>query len=80
MTLSGVLRWVLKGARSPSGQQIRLEAIRLGGRWVTSRQAIQRFAEALTPTFAEMPPQSRKPTAQQLASERAGRELALRGV
>ena len=53
MTLSGILRWILKGARSPGGQVVRLDAVRLGGRWVTSKQAIQRFAEALTPTFSD---------------------------
>jgi hypothetical protein len=49
--LSTVLRWVLRGAKSPAGDSVRLEAVRLGGRWVTSRQAIQRFAEALTPAL-----------------------------
>src|SRR5207253_5918892 len=42
-------RWVIHGATGPSGTRIRLEAIRLGGRWMTSREALQRFAERLTP-------------------------------
>ncbi len=46
-TLSCILRWVLKGLKGPEGRFVRLEAMRLGCRWITSREAIQRFAEAL---------------------------------
>jgi hypothetical protein len=42
-TLSTVLRWIQHGVGG-----VRLEAVRLGGKWVTSLQAMQRFAEALT--------------------------------
>jgi hypothetical protein len=48
-----VLRWILNGANGPDGQIVRLEAVRLGGRWLTSREAIQRFAEALTPPTSD---------------------------
>src|SRR5438128_2214980 len=41
--ISTVFRWISRGV---SG--VRLEALRLGGRWVTSREAVQRFAERLT--------------------------------
>jgi len=47
--LSTLLRWILRGARNPAGQVVRLAAVRLGNRWMTSREALQRFAEALTP-------------------------------
>jgi Protein of unknown function (DUF1580) len=46
ITLSGVLRWVMKGVKLPTGEIVRLEAVRLGTQWQTSREAIQRFAEA----------------------------------
>jgi hypothetical protein len=49
VTLSCILRWILEGTLGPDGTKVRLEAIRLGGRWVTSEQALQRFAEQLTP-------------------------------
>lgn len=39
-----VSRWVTNGSRG-----IKLEAIRVGGRWRTSVEALQRFAEAQTP-------------------------------
>src|SRR2546430_8408286 len=47
--LSTLLRWITAGAKGPTGEVVRLEAVRLGGRWMTSREALQRFAERLTP-------------------------------
>ena len=40
---STVFRWVRDGVRG-----IRLEAIRIGGRWLTTREAVARFSAALT--------------------------------
>ena len=82
VTLSCVLRWVLRGARSPSGELVRLEAVRLGGRWLTSREALQRFSEALTPdlTGGQTAPTPRSRGRRQRASERAGRELERLGL
>jgi hypothetical protein len=80
-TLGCVLRWVLKGAKSPSGELVRLEAIRLGGRWLTSREALQRFAERLTPSLdGEPPPAPRTGNQRRRASEAAARELERMGV
>jgi hypothetical protein len=53
--LSTLLRWVLTGAKAPDGQLVKLEAVRLGGRWMTSRGALQRFAERLTPRLDSDP-------------------------
>jgi hypothetical protein len=82
VTLSCVLRWVLRGARSPSGELVRLEAVRLGGRWVTSREALQRFTEQLTPNLdaGRATPTPRTPGHRQRASERAGRQLERLGI
>jgi len=55
VTFPTVLRWVQQGAPSPAGRKIHLEAVRLGGRWMTSQAAIQRFAERLTPRPEEVP-------------------------
>jgi hypothetical protein len=41
--ISTVYRWISRGIGG-----IRLDAIRLGGRLLTSREALQRFAEQLT--------------------------------
>jgi len=80
-TLGCDLRWVLKGAKSPSGELVRLEAIRLGGRWLTSREALQRFAERLTPSLDGEPPAApRTANQRRQASERAARELEGMGI
>jgi hypothetical protein len=79
--LSTVLRWILAGARGPSGERVRLEAVRLGDRWLTSREALQRFSERLTPCLdSPASPPPRTPTQRRRASERAARELEKEGV
>src|SRR5262245_35860784 len=72
-------RWILAGAAAPDGRRVRLEAVRLGGRWVTSEEALARFAQALT---AGVDPASagRPPSAGLREAERAGRELEGRGL
>jgi hypothetical protein len=45
---STLFRHIVKGVRAGNGQVIRLEAVRVGGRWLTSLEAIARFAEKLT--------------------------------
>ena len=79
--ISTLLRWILTGAKAPGGQTVRLEALRLGGRWVTSREALQRFAEALTPRLDSEPaPAPRSPAKRRRESDQAARELAKRGI
>ena len=79
--LSTLLRWIISGVRNPSGQIIRLDGIRIGGRWMTSREAIQRFANALTPNLDVTPPLTpRTPTQRQKAADRAARELEGIGI
>jgi hypothetical protein len=68
--VSTILRWILKGVKG-----VRLEGVRLGGRWVTSAEALQRFSEKLTatkvPQVAEKTPQPRR--AAELAEEELDR-------
>jgi hypothetical protein len=79
--LSTLLRWILHGAKSPTGEVVRLEAVRLGGRWVTSREALQRFVERLTPSLgAESPPAPRTARHRRRASDRAAAELDSLGI
>ncbi|HVK18248.1 MAG TPA: DUF1580 domain-containing protein [Fimbriiglobus sp.] len=44
---STVLRWIHRGVRTPTGRA-RLEAVRVGGVWYTSKEAVQRFANRLS--------------------------------
>jgi hypothetical protein len=81
VTLSCVLRWVLQGVKTPDGRRIRLDALRLGGKWITSMEAIQRFAEAQTPALdrpVETTPRST--TRRRRAADRAEKELVKVGI
>ena len=79
--LSCVLRWITNGSRAPDGRRIRLEAVRIGGRWITSREALTRFAEALTPRFDDAPaPAPRSAAKRHKANERAAKELEAAGI
>jgi transposase-like protein len=44
---STVLRWLLRGLPDGRGGRVRLEAVRRGKPWITSRAAIERFLAAL---------------------------------
>ena len=77
---STVFRWVTKGMRTGDGLMVRLEAVRVGGRWLTSRGAVARFVAALTAaadpvSAATTPPTLRTPAARRRASEKAAAEL-----
>jgi Protein of unknown function (DUF1580) len=80
--ISTLLRWATKGAKAPDGTIVRLEALRVGSRWVTSREAIQRFMEALTPRIDDegSTPGVRTTTRRQRASDRAAEELDQLGL
>jgi hypothetical protein len=81
VSLGCILRWVLDGAKAPDGNRVRLEAVRLGGRWVTSREAVQRFAEALTPRLSDARMSSpRTPRRRERANARAVKELEAAGI
>jgi hypothetical protein len=45
--------WITRGCRGPAGQIVRLEGIRCGSRWVTSKEALARFFSALTPSLSQ---------------------------
>jgi hypothetical protein len=76
---STILRWVLKGGRTPDGR-VQLEAIRLGGRWLTSREALQRFADRQTPDYTQQIAAPRTSAARLRAALRAEQALIRMGV
>jgi hypothetical protein len=78
--ISTLVRWIAQGVKAPDGTLVRLEAARLGGRWVTSRTALQRFAEALTPRLDGPTSTPRTPGKRQRANEQAAAELAKNGI
>jgi hypothetical protein len=45
---STISRWINFGVKTRSGRTVRLEAVKVGQSWQTSRQAVERFLEALS--------------------------------
>jgi len=77
--LSTILRWILNGALLPSGERLRLEAVRCGGRWITSVEALERWCAKQTPDLDKPYQVSRTIGARARANERAKKELAKAG-
>ena len=79
--LSTILRWIVKGSKAPDGTTVRLEGARVGGRWLTTLQALRRFSERLTPQLGETSQLApRGPGNRRRDSERAAKELEQLGV
>jgi hypothetical protein len=76
---SCVLRWIADGIRLRDGSRLRLAAVRIGARWLTSVEALERFVRAQTPRPADAPP-PRTPVQRQRAAERAGKALEALGI
>lgn len=58
---SSVFRFVTRGTKTADGQLVKLEAIRVGVKWMTSRPAIERYLRRLAnPT--SMPAAMSKPS------------------
>jgi hypothetical protein len=43
-----IWRWIVAGTRRLDGRVVRLEATRIGSRWLTSQEALARYSQALT--------------------------------
>lgn len=71
--------YATKGAKSPSGKTVKLEAVRVGWRWLTSQSAVTRFVERLTEADPTEAP-ARTPTQRNRAAERAAKELERMGA
>jgi Protein of unknown function (DUF1580) len=81
VSFSCVLRWITQGVPGPDGQKVKLEGVRVGGRWLTSEEAIARWAERLTPCLdGESVPTPRTPTQRSRAAERAAKQLDKAGI
>lgn len=76
-----IWRWILKGCRLPNKERLRLEAVRIGSQYVTSREAISRFITAQTEArFVTDTPTPRTPTQRARASDRASKKLESMGI
>lgn len=77
---STVYRWAVKGTRTSDGRTIRLEHFRAGCRVMTTRQAVERYVQALTSTGNSDTTPIRTPAARTRASEDAVRALEKLGA
>jgi hypothetical protein len=81
VSFSCVLRWITDGIPGPDGHRVKLEAVRVGGRWLTSEEALARWAERLTPRIdTDAAPVPRSPAHRQRAAARAGQALDRAGI
>ncbi len=80
VSLSCIFRWIADGVQTPNGDVVRLEAARMGGRWLTSVAALERFAERQTPVFADGTSTSRTPGQRERANARAAKQLEAVGI
>ncbi len=55
VSFSCVLRWIKKGIPGPDGDRVRFEAIRMGGKWLTTVEALERWSMRLTPRLDGAP-------------------------
>src|SRR5262245_45668571 len=70
VSVGSLTRWVLHGVHTPAGL-VRLEASRVGGHWITSLEALERFLTAQTAALTSPAPLPRTATKRQQESERA---------
>jgi hypothetical protein len=71
-----VIRHIKKGCIGPDGSRVHLQGFKLGGRWVTTVDAVERFIAALTIIPAAQP-QAHKPDAKHLTATAACEALGL---
>jgi hypothetical protein len=86
VTPSCLWRWAHRGVRLDNGRTVRLEVVRLAGRWLTSMEALVRFIERQTPSFEESSEQTPQPQSQPRGrkatrqAERAAKEREQLGI
>lgn len=77
---STIWRWIRRGVSIEGGSVVRLEVVRLSGRWLTSREAISRFVARQTPVGAAETPAPRTSGQRRRAAERASDALEKLGL
>lgn len=75
-----VTRWCKTGVPVAGGRRVRLEAVRVGAKLLTSAAAYARFVTAQTPAPDAADSAPRTPTQRQRASQAADAELAELGL
>ena len=71
-----IIRWITAGVKTKAGRVVRLEGVRCGSRWLTSRAAVERFMEAQTNDALAPPAAAGGGGREGVRQERVERELA----
>lgn len=79
VSASCIFRWIVDGVKV-GGKPVRLDAVRIGGRWITSVEALERFAAAQTPDFNAKPEPPTSASARRRQSEHAAKALEAAGA
>jgi len=80
ITAVAVWRWVVQGVRAHDGRIVKLETVKLAGRYLTSWAAFQRFIEAQSPQQTNvLPTPARSPGKRARAARKATAELQAAG-
>lgn len=77
---STLTRWATRGVKLAGGTVLKLEAVRINGRLVSSQQALIRFLEAQQDGGPKRTVPTRTPAERKRASEAAEQELIAAGV
>src|SRR5438309_219453 len=77
--ISTLVRWITAGSRGPDGATVRLQAVRMGGRWLTTRAWLDDYARRLTPAYGDESPRASS-ASRTRSTERAARELDHIGI
>jgi hypothetical protein len=81
VTISCLIRWICDGIRTPGGGRVKLEAARLGKRYLTTKPAVKRFLAAQAAEAAPAAgPAPRPPAGRKRASDHAADELTKLGI
>jgi hypothetical protein len=81
INFSTVYRWIFVGVNSHTGPRTKLDAIRCGGRWLVSRNSLQRFIDVLSAQpDANASAPIRTPSARKRANDAAKKKLAELGI
>jgi Protein of unknown function (DUF1580) len=81
VTVSALWRWISQGVQGPDGRIIRLEALRIGGRYYSSIPALHRFILAQQDAPPSEPPApARTPTKRKRSSRGRDEVLEAAGV
>lgn len=78
INISTAHRWIHDGINAADGTRAKLGAIRIGGRYIVSRSAVNKFIAALTGETTAEP--IRTPAARNRAAEAAKKKLEAIGI